>query len=148
MNDDKVSKAFSIDILQKAQYELEQKEKQIRINEIRTMSVSNKRPITQRMMGSVRHFSETVKNTLKDPKGAFGLWTLDMREKYKILKQKLREDIKHRLDMLEKEKLKEMEEQNINLGGKYKNPKKSRKLHHRLKRKRLRTRRRHMHRLR
>ena len=33
-------------------------------------------------------------------------------------------------------------------GGKYKNSKKSRKLHHRLKRKRLRTRRRHMHRLR
>jgi len=147
MNDDKVSKAFFIDIMHKAAYELEQKEIQIRNNERRNMSVPNNRPLTQRMMGSVRNIYGRVKNAGKDPKGTIGLWTLEMRDKYKILKQKLRENIQHRLYMLEKEKQDLMKNEDLS-GGKYKNPKKSRKLHHRLKRKRLRTRRRHMHRLR
>jgi len=64
----------------------------------------------------------------------------------KIIIQKMENTLNTLNTLLKKER---EEDDNEDLsGGKYKNPKKSRKLHHRLKRKRLRTRRRHMHRLR
>jgi len=148
MNNDEVSKVFFIDILNKVQKEAEKKEKQMTNNEKKSMSVSNNHPLTQMMMVKVRNFYGRVKNVAKDPKGAIGLWTLEMKEKYKIVKQKLRENIQHRLYMLEKERHEDlMKNERLN-GGKYKTSKKSRKLHHRLKRQRFCTRRRHMHRLR
>lgn len=70
-------------------------------------------------------------------------------EKRIEIETKMIQKMRHKLDNILKEESKEDPDANEDLsGGKYKNPKKSRKLHHRLKRKRLRTRRRHMHRLR